>query len=414
MGIESRFEILEKPDWTWIIYEFVKKNISVTVEFKRLNDLIASRYKDNIAKISPSSDPKAQSAYWLESFVSKLIRDSLNSSMSGDTYVEHAALFRSELELSPIEHFQTNYLEGLVVPELPVRIADGILLRKADLSDWEYTKEIFDDDPTPWDFWGSVSVLEINMASKSEGELSQVRERILTACRLYRLGSIHLLQSRSTKKSAIWGDGTQRGWSNRGRDFFKRLVVTESEAGEFVSFIQAIEKSLGGIGSGDEHHGLRTSISRYGLAILESFDTERRILNGVMGLESLFTTKKDVGENAFKLALRVARLLAVTGLDGTIVRADLEEGYKLRNKVVHGQPMSAQEKGRMESLTEKILDYLRIAVVLALLAPRYRKDEVIEALDSALLHGTTPAILDENARRLTTQFPSVGKILLSR
>ena len=97
-------EIIQKPDWAKIVFDFMGERVKPMPEFKQLNLSIAKRYTQNINKLAEGSNVISQSAFWLETFIQRLIYENLDGSISEDSLIEYASLFKSELELSPIEY----------------------------------------------------------------------------------------------------------------------------------------------------------------------------------------------------------------------------------------------------------------------------------------------------------------------
>jgi len=113
-GYEGTSEIIQKPDFSTIIYNFIKENVRPTQEFIQISESIAKKYKRNIDTITFSSNNELrQSAYWLESFIRRLIYEKLEGTFSEESLIEDASLFKSELELSPQEHKYVDHVDGI-------------------------------------------------------------------------------------------------------------------------------------------------------------------------------------------------------------------------------------------------------------------------------------------------------------
>ena len=382
-------EIIQKPDWAKIVFDFMEERVKPMPEFKQLNQSIAKRYKQNINKLAEGSNVVSQSAFWLETFIQRLIYENLDGSISEDSLIEYASLFKSELELSPIVYRYVHYLDGIFLESDTIKINDDILIRKTQKSDLEYTKDIFFDDPRPRYMGIPSSILEIDISAKDERDGREYINRIFNSLRLYKLGSIYSKESISTKRTIIWPMGSQRGWGNRNYSAFKKYTVKEPEVGAFVNFVNTIEQKLNFNKEEKEYRILYISIDRYNSALLESIDVERKLMTAVMGLESLFTFEKDRGENSFKLGIRVAKLLGYLNLDVEKVRRLTEEAYNYRNKVVHGSYISQEIKKKMNEIIPYILNYLRISLIIFILeSQRIGKDRMIEMIDKSTISDT--------------------------
>ncbi len=154
------------------------------------------------------------------------------------------------------------------------------------------------------------SIMEVNLSAKDERDCYNYINRIFNALRLYKLGLIYSKETLSTRKTVIWPSGASRSPGAKRYSPFRKYTVKESEVNSFVNFVNTIEQKLANAQKENEHRILDISVDRYDAALLESVDVEIRLMTAVMGLESLFTFEKDRGENAYKLVIRVARLLA--------------------------------------------------------------------------------------------------------
>ena len=378
-------KIVQKPDWSKIVFDFIEEKIKTMPEFKYLNQSIAKRYKKNINEIAEGCDEISQSSFWLTTFIQRLIYEKLEDTFSDDLLIEYASLFKSELELSPLEYKYINYLDGIFLEPKSVRINDNVLIRKTQKSDLEYIRDIFLDTPRPQYMGLPSSILELVTYTKDERDCYEQLNRIFTSLRLYNLASIHSKESISTKRTIIWPGGPNRGWQNRPFSTFRNYTVKKTEVASFINFVNIIEQKLNFDKEDKKYRTLHISIDRYNSALLESIEIERKLMTAVMGLESLFTFEKDRGENAFKLGIRIARLLGHFNFDVENVRSITEEAYQYRNKVVHGSYISQELKKRMNEIFPHILNYLRISLITFLLNQKIGKDKIVEMIDKSMI-----------------------------
>ena len=97
------------------------------------------------------------------------------------------------------------------------------------------------------------------------------------------------------------------------------------------------------------------------------------------------------GELSYKLRLRVAKLISNFGYEPLSVTKMIHDAYKVRSRFVHGglQDSKSNEKlakkyGSAKNLIEKILDFLRLAIIVSV-SMRENKKELISAIDESLL-----------------------------
>jgi len=229
------------------------------------------------------------------------------------------------------------------------------------------------------------AILEIDITTKDEKDSREYVNRIFNSLRLYKLGSVYSQESISTKETIIWPMGAHRGWERINYSTFRKYTVKNLEVDTFVNFTNTIEQKLNFDKEGKKYRSFFISIERFNLALLESVDIDRKLMTAVMGLESLFTFEKDRGENAFKLGIRVARLLGNLNFDAAEVRTLTERAYNFRNKVVHGSYISQESKKKMNEIFPPILNYLRVSLIIFLLNQEIGKDKMIEIIDTSTI-----------------------------
>lgn len=380
-------EIIQKPDWSKAAFDFMEEIIKPMPEFKELIQSVTKRYKNNINTLAKGCNEVNQSVFWLKTFIHRLIYEKLEGTLSDGSLIEYASLFKSELELSPLEYRYVHYLDGIFLETDSIIINDSILIRKTKKDDLEYTRDIFLDIPTPqyMDMAIPSSILEMEISAKDERDCHEYLDRVLNSLRLYKLGSIYSIGSTSTKRTVIWPAGRLGGWGHTNYSAARKYTLGESETDRFIKFINVIEQKLNFNKEEKEHRTLFISIERYNSALLESVSIDRKLMTAVMGLESLFTLEKDRGENAFKLGIRVAKLLGNLNFDPVRVRALTEEGYNFRNKVVHGSYISQENRKKKNEIFPYILNYLRVSLIIFLLNQEVGKDKMIQMIDQSTI-----------------------------
>jgi hypothetical protein len=178
--------------------------------------------------------------------------------------------------------------------------------------------------------------------------------------------------------------------------------VTESDI--FINFINTLEQKLNFDPENKEFRALNISIERYVAALLESANIDRKLMTAVMGLESLYTLDKERGENAFKLGIRVAKLLGYLGFDSTKVRELTEMAYSFRNNVVHGGYISQQMQVKMNEIFPTVLNYLRVSLIVFLLNPEVGKQKMIVMIDQSTITDSRNEELKEILKTHTDEF----------
>lgn len=235
-------EIIQKPDWTKIAFELMEK-IKELQEFKQLNQFIAKRYKENINRIAQGSNEISQSAFWLGTFIHKLLLAKLEGTFTEDLLIEYAALFKSELELSPLEYKYAYHLNGIFIEDELIKINDNVLIRKTQKSDLDYMTDIFFDIPRRVGYFSvPSSILEIELVEKDEKKCQEYGDRIINSLRLFKVGSIYAEEMISNKKTVIWPGSTGRSWHPANYSASIKYTVKGSETNKFIEFVILMDK----------------------------------------------------------------------------------------------------------------------------------------------------------------------------
>lgn len=398
---------IQEPQYGLIINNFLQSQIMETQEANQLVESIVAAFGSNIDQLAPGVDHIKQSRFWLQTFAGKLLDDKVHGRLSNESVVEYASLFMSEFQLLPQEFRQIYQLNGLYLENESLRIEDTALIRQPKKKDLEYTIPVGMPDFRMHPTQLPSSILEVNMIARDQSECHEYGQRILDAVRMYKVGSVYPIEWRSWKRSAIWPGA--ESWS-MGTPRYLGLIaytVKKQVKESFVKFVSTMEKILPFDPKEKSCRSLTVSLGRYRSALLESADPELRLMTAVMGLESLLTFRKDRGENAFKLGLRVARLLGHAGFKTVDVRSSVEESYNLRNKVVHGLYLQEEEARRVRELLPQTLNFLRISLVSFLLNLEMGTDRFLRMIDDSLANEGENASLAETLNRNLREYPDV-------
>ncbi len=131
-------------------------------------------------------------------------------------------------------------------------------------------------------------------------------------------------------------------------------------------------------------------------------------MSAVMGLESLFTLERDRGENAFKLGIRVAGLLGILSFDPITVRSTVEDAYNFRNKVVHGSYISPENRRKMSDIFPKILNYLRVSLIIFIFNEEVGKDKLVDIIDQSVISESHKKDLKKILEKIAKEFGEVA------
>jgi hypothetical protein len=375
---------IQEPQYGVIIHDFLRSQIMETPEANQLVESTVTTFDRNIDQLAPGVDHIGQSRFWLQNFAGKLLDDKVHGRLTSESVVEYASLFMSEFQLLPLEYRQVYHLNGLFLENESVRVRDTVLIRKPKNEDFEYTTPVGVPDFRMRPMQLPSSVLEVNMTASDQNECQEYVQRILDAVRLYKVGSVYSIASHSWKKSVIWPGAESWSFGTPQHPVLIAHTLRKQAEEVFVKFVCTMEKKLRFDPKDKSCRSLTVSLGRYRSALVEPTDHEMKLMTAVMGLESLLTFRKDRGENAFKLGLRVARLLGHAGFQPDSVRSSVVESYELRNKIVHGSYLEESEARRVRELLPQILNFLRISLVGFLLNLEMGANELLAMTDNSL------------------------------
>jgi hypothetical protein len=391
-------------------------------------DKAASRIEELVKK-SPQYDlalqqlvntfgkPK-ESQQALDRFVQRLVVEYLHRHESAgidqDKIVEG---FLKDIRGEPVRCGAAVELDGVVLRPDRVEISQGIVLRKTAIEDLEKPFLMFMSLRGPF-LRTPSAILDMELFGRPGIEVQKRVHLAIVILRLFRVGSVGYQQYCMYTDSIIemLGRGTLV-FSGEIRATNDTYLITEQDVPILVRFWQAtycvIPPSLIGLSpeptARDDH--LAIAYNRYSDASLHDGIPERRIMNGVMGLEALFLKSGEKDELAYRLGLRVSKLLGLLGYGSNVVRHVISDSYKVRNSFVHGGYPSEKDMKRLrtkyqdiKNLLQLLLDYLRASMVVMILSNR-KKKELVNLLDASLVDG-------EKEKLLKNAVSSAGEVLV--
>jgi hypothetical protein len=130
-----------------------------------------------------------------------------------------------------------------------------------------------------------------------------------------------------------------------------------------------------------------------------------------MGLESLFLTRNENQELAYRLRTRIAKILGLLGYDPYVAKKVANDAYTVRSAFVHGDRVKDEDSKailkRHESFKKLLAsasDQLRVAIVI-LTTTKLTKDDLIKLIDDSFIDQRILPKLEEAlipARKLLT------------
>jgi len=299
----------------------------------------------------------------------------------------------------------TAYLSGIILKN-DIILSEGCLLRKTIKSDLEQPKNAITDGrhfPIP----SAVLEIKMRLTDKQHGLL---QERITESVRLMRLfdvGSISDIYYNIQFDVITGGHGTSGSPHGFLHPWKEYLLKTEDESW-FVHFVNHLVKDPKLLNSRKNVNSINIAFDRYSEGLLENVPIERRIMNGVMGLEALLSSPKP--EIRYSLSLRVSKLLSYFGFEPLVVKTFVGQAYDIRSSFAHGGHLTSKHKNQLKenfggeyNFTVTILNYLRVSLFIYI-ATKIEKSVLLKAIDDALLDVTA-------AESLATQLEPAEEFL---
>lgn len=337
-----------------------------------------------------------KAVHLMEMFVNNLtyhsFPDSKLENINSDTDAL-VTIFLKDLKEEPIKFGARVELEGIVLQPEKIDIGDGILIRQTKAEDLE--KEFSTNTFIHHGFFPHPSaILNIEILGRSSLEIQNKVEQAAAILRLFKVGSVRHISYHMYSESIINpGFGTLRS-SDRILSLEKYSVVSE-DVPKLKKFWRrmsdSMPKSFYDISINKSDY-ITIAYDRYTDALFNSVIFERRIADTIMGLEALFF--KPTGEReelAYRLRIRISKLLGLMGYDPHEVKKIINDSYAIRSLFLHGgvldygkmKKIEAKYKG-IKNILLSVLDYLRASIIAMILVQK-DKEELIDLIDDSLI-----------------------------
>jgi len=306
-----------------------------------------------------------------------------------------------EINDEPIKIGIHYSLVGIVLKSKQITISKTISIRQTLREDFEI--EISETNPR-WQSPNPSVILTIEDYAENPFDIQIQKELPMTILQLFKVASVKSLDSKLFSESLTpLFLGTT--YSNNRESPLHIGIIKESEVEHLIHFWREIKekipKSFFDFTMVDSnfkdiaYHRYKDSLLKYG-------PIEFRITNAMMGLESIFLRDGgELQELSYRLRLRVAKLISNFGYDPFEVTKMIIDAYEVRSKFVHGGLLSfkAKEKlvnnyGSLNKFIEKIIDFLRLAIIVSITI-QTSKDELVNIIDKSFLDSNFQNILDQ-------------------
>jgi Apea-like HEPN len=353
--------------------ENISNSIRDTIEFKSVLKIIDS----DVTLLNEDS---------LHQFTDKIYHDLLNKPGVTEENIDLLVnVFLNDIHKKPCQSSALVEIVGLALASDEIELNLGkfqIVLRQARIADFErkYLPSPY-YNPSPIKLPGIFSaIMQIKCCDTKHILIQDEIDKIITILRLFRPASVDY-SSYSIDSEAILFE--RRGFSarigkNEGIIILKKCHITRENLIELVDYCKKIYKIIPQYiydTSKDVNinelfcSSLQVAYRHYSYALLRGIGTEEKIMNAVIGLESLLLHEKQ--DNTLRFWLRGAKILGFLNKSPKIVKHVLKSAYDVRSKFVHGsaaeletamKKFNGENQDAISSLVV-LLDYLRILII---------------------------------------------------
>jgi len=375
----ARGEYFAKKSWFRAIIK-IGKQIKSTEEYssvlKHLNDSLGTNER---------------LTYYLDNFVTAIARQLLSDEAEKVDLDSLARVFIKDLKEEPVKSSAEVELQGLALHPEKVEPSFGITIRKTKIEDLEkagpmvgFINRTFPLHPS--------AIMSIELVERNPAEIQKKVEKAITILRLFKIGSVKWISCQVSSESITGMIGGTLG-SGSLEAALETYVIEKQDEAKLKRFWKALEptlpESLFWSGSLPDYQTI--AYNRYSEALLKNGLYERRVANAVMGLEALLLKPGEKQELAYRLGIRVSKLLSLLNHNPYETRKIINDAYKVRNLFAHGGQLDYKGRKKLElryhnikNLLLPTLNYLRTLLIVFILVKK-GKDEFIDLVDDSLI-----------------------------
>ena len=379
-------EIIHEDDWDSVvpdIFDVIEKSQL----YKRVLQKMKSAEFDEDGIVSNF----AGEGNIVDNFAYKVIRECLKNEPVDDTAIDKIKqILLKEINGESVKSVALIGLVGIVLRPQRIKISDSISIRQTQKEDLEreIRNSIFDSVPRrPY----PSAMMTIEDCAGYSTSLQRKEYLSIAILRLFKVASLERIQAQWSTES-LRDSSTMSSGSTSTLVVHTIGIIKEGEEKPLRSFWHDIEDHIPKSFFDPaiiNHNYSDIAYQRYCDALLKSGPEEFRITNVMMGLESIFLQGE--GELSYRLRLRVSKLVSNFGYDPLQATKMIRDAYEIRSKFVHGglQDFKSKEKlaekyGSTNNLIEKILDFLRLAIIVSI-SMHESKEELISTIDESFL-----------------------------
>lgn len=326
-------------------------------------------------------------------FVGKIIHQYLNDPKFDDADIDALiTTFLKDLHEEPVKCGANVELDGILMQPEKIDVVDGVTIRQPKIEDLE--KEYLTENFMMHFLPHPSAILNIEFLGRQPREIQRRVVLATTILRLFKVISVKYISYRmySDSMTTFVGGTLSSGDTLAALETYLITLEDVPKLKHFwIRVSDSIPESFYDTGITKIDY-TTVAYNRYSDALLQNGIFERRVANAIMGLEALyFKPEGEMQELAYRLRIRVSKLLSLLGYNPYEVKERVNEAYGIRSIFLHGGHLDYKKKMKLESkykdvktLLLSVLDYLRISIIVNMLILK-EKEEFIDLIDDSLV-----------------------------
>jgi len=366
-------QTFEEDEWPW-------KDLEMFLSERILN---LTEYSDVVGIIQESKRDEGLA----RSFVWRIAYETATT--NSPEVDRHVTTLIGDITASAQKYHIKIFVSGITLTESVIRVSDSLLFRRPTHEDLQ--EKVRSDRVH---YAHAMRLGRIHFSCIVESQLLASRpideqihvDRLITALRLFRLGSVwtarydYHAESFSSFSNGSFGSATRVTRLN--------YALTPADAPQLAKMLNVIMPLLPSQyePAAGEVDFLSTALHWYSEALLAGGPIEGVVAWAVACLEALFLGDNPSTEISYRLAQRVIALLRCFGWLPLEMRVSLRTAYDVRSKYVHGAVSKKRSQEDLLALFRKVADYARVSCLVwtQMRHTRKRKD-ALTALEDALV-----------------------------
>ena len=384
--------LLENMEQITAFNEFEKCS-TVMLNDDKIRREFASRTKDKNG--NPVESPGVNSIYrfWLMPLIGQYFRTLQDIKFDCEVYNSLYEKYERYMYSDTLQFLIRAPLSGFKCDIDSISIDEELVLRRMREEEIDILwKPRYPFDSSILDHMDALTlhfVLEIKHSYKKgtvpdTRHISKLFEGIVTAFRLFKSGTLDFYFTQQT--SILWNPtgGITYAFKKRGSYFGLNYYLKENEIQSFLSFWKDFKKILV-FNEYLNHNYLQIAISRFNLGSEEKH-LENKLIDYFIAFEALYVL--DRSELSYRLALRVATLIAESSKEKKDIFKFMRDSYTLRSSIIHGNPPKIRKKTiDMKQYLPKLENCLRRSIIkfFRLINKFKNQSDILDYIDSNIL-----------------------------